>query len=407
MKETLLFWGVTLLAMGGSVVCLWQAHKRDLKNYIVQKATPLPIRLINVHDDVWLRGAARCSQLVTAPWFHLNCLHYEYKLEERVKRGKDYSWVERKSESGTARFAVEDATGTIQVAGDQAEYDGLSRQQQREGSFRHTVHFLPYPCTISVVGCTGEGKKILHPYENIPLIVSTRERADYFKYHERVETALRVAGFVLLFGSFSALIWKLAPILKIPGFSTGSIGWAMGAAAVLAAPFWLIHVYNRFAVARNRVENAWRQIDVDLRMRHELIPNLVAAVQGYMNHEKDMLERLTAIRAQAAKASGISSQVEAEGLLGGALGKFLVAAERYPDLKASPQIQHLMAQLTALEDKLAHGRAVYNEIVTEYHTMVMTFPRNLIAPVLGFREYQAFQPSEGAPVDRAPQLQLQ
>ena len=154
------------------------------------------------------------------------------------------------------------------------------------------------------------------------------------------------------------------------------------AAAVLTA--WAILIYNGLVGARNEVKNCWSQIDVQLKRRHDLIPNLVEAVRGYMKHEAGLLAEITAARARATQAdgggmAGAAGVGVAEGLLGGALAQLFVAAEAYPELKASTNFLALQEQLASTENRIAFARQAYNDAVGAYNTRRETFPNNLVA----------------------------
>jgi len=150
--------------------------------------------------------------------------------------------------------------------------------------------------------------------------------------------------------------------------------------------------YNRFVRQRNLVQESWRQVDVELTRRHELVPNLVETVKGYATHEREVFESVTAARAAAA-APGASpaEQAKQEGVLGQALGRLFAVAEAYPDLKASTNFLELQRQLTETEDRIAAGRRFYNANVRALNTRVEAFPSNVIAGMFGFHEAEYFE----------------
>jgi LemA protein len=169
--------------------------------------------------------------------------------------------------------------------------------------------------------------------------------------------------------------------------------------AVLAAIFLAI-TFNRLIFLRNSVRNGWSDIDVQLTRRHDLVPNLVASVHGYMDHERSTLEAVTQARAQAMKISGadIATRAAAEMALSGAVGNLFGVAERYPTLKASQNFLLLQEQLTSTENRIAFARQHYNELVRQYNTSLAEFPRNLVAGAFGFSAAQMFAAEAG---DRA------
>lgn len=149
--------------------------------------------------------------------------------------------------------------------------------------------------------------------------------------------------------------------------------------------------YNGLVRRRNRVDSTWSDIDVLLRRRHDLIPNLVSAVQGYAGHESATLRAVADSRAAAIAAQGPAARGDAESTLNGGVNTLLAVAEAYPDLKASSSFLDLQTKLTETEDGLAHARQFYNDAVFGYNTAVQTLPASLVAGALGFRTRQLFQ----------------
>jgi len=147
----------------------------------------------------------------------------------------------------------------------------------------------------------------------------------------------------------------------------------------------LIWTYNRLVGLRNRVKNAWSDVDVQLKRRHDLVPNLVETVRGYAGHERQTLEAVTSARAQAITAgASIAARAVAETALTGAVGNLFALSERYPTLRAAENFTLLQEQLTSTENCIAFARQYYNESVMQYNTAIATFPRNLVAGALGF-----------------------
>ena len=158
----------------------------------------------------------------------------------------------------------------------------------------------------------------------------------------------------------------------------------------------LILTYNTLVRLRNRVKNAWSDIDVTLKRRHDLIPNLVETARGYMAHERSTLEAVTGARSQAVAAQGdIATRASAELSLTGALGNMMANVERYPTLHASDNMKLLQEQLTTTENRIAMARQCYNDAVREYNTEIASFPRNLLAGALGFTPAVLFQGEAG------------
>lgn len=148
---------------------------------------------------------------------------------------------------------------------------------------------------------------------------------------------------------------------------------------VVALVFWVIGAYNTLIALKNRVLNAWKQIDVQLKRRHDLIPNLIESVKGAMSFERQTLEAVIAARAKAMSAQGVRATAQAEGELTQALGRLFALAESYPDLKATANVGQLQEELTSTENKIAFARQLYNDEATLYNTKQAQFPTNLVA----------------------------
>ncbi|PKQ20401.1 MAG: hypothetical protein CVT66_05375 [Actinobacteria bacterium HGW-Actinobacteria-6] len=172
----------------------------------------------------------------------------------------------------------------------------------------------------------------------------------------------------------------------------------LGAAGLvlLVAVFAAIGIYNRLVTLRNRVDNAWSQIDVQLRRRYDLIPNLVETVKGYAKHEQETLEKVIQARNLAMSATGVAAQGEAENMLSGTLKSLFALAESYPDLKANQNFMMLQEELSGTESKIAYARQFYNDSVMSYNTSTQTFPSNILAGMFGFTEREYFEIEEVA-----------
>jgi LemA protein len=153
---------------------------------------------------------------------------------------------------------------------------------------------------------------------------------------------------------------------------------------------WLVSVFNRLIRYRNQYRNAWSSVDVNLKKRHDLIPNLVETVRGYMKHESSVLEQLTQLRARAGAGKAESEEMEAEAELGSHIAVVMARAEAYPDLKASENFLQLQATLTEIEEQISAARRAYNAAVMDYNNTVEQFPSNVIAAGAGFQTASFF-----------------
>src|ERR1700704_2887241 len=170
---------------------------------------------------------------------------------------------------------------------------------------------------------------------------------------------------------------------------------------------WVIMIYNGLVAMRQRVNQSFADIDVQLKQRHDLIPNLVETVKGYAAHERGTLEAVIQARNTAIAAPGVEQKVAAENMLSGALRQIFALSEAYPDLKANTNFQQLQSELSDIENKLAASRRFFNNAVQEYNTGIQNFPAVLFAAMLGFRAQQFFDLGETrAQVEQAPQVKF-
>jgi LemA protein len=172
------------------------------------------------------------------------------------------------------------------------------------------------------------------------------------------------------------------------------IGWVL-LAIVIVIVFAVIAIYNGLVQGRNRVKNAWSQIDVQLKRRFDLIPNLIETVKGYAKHEKTVFEEVTKARAAIVSAgSNVKQQAEAQNMLTGALKSLFAVAENYPQLQASQNFLMLQEELSGVEGKIAYARQFYNDSVLGYNNFIQGFPGNVFAGMFGFKEETFFETEE-------------
>ena len=184
-------------------------------------------------------------------------------------------------------------------------------------------------------------------------------------------------------------------------------GWVViGVIVVLV--LWIIMIYNQLVAMRQRVNQAFADVDVQLKLRHDLIPNLVEVVKGYAAHERGTLEAVVQARNAAITAQGPAQQAAAENMLSGALRLLFALSEAYPDLKANQNFQQLQTEISDVENKIAASRRFFNNAVSEYNTGIQQFPAALFAASLGFREREFFDVGveQRAQLDKPPQVKF-
>lgn len=177
---------------------------------------------------------------------------------------------------------------------------------------------------------------------------------------------------------------------------------------VIVLTIWGVSLYNNLVKLRNNRENAFANIDVQLKQRHDLIPQLVATVKGYADHEKEVLTRVTEARSAAMNAGSINEKVQAENALTSALAGLRVSLEAYPDLKANQNFLQLQGEISDVENKLAAVRRFFNSATRELNNAVQTFPSNIFAKMFGFQKEPMFEipQEERAVLDKAPEIKF-
>ena len=171
------------------------------------------------------------------------------------------------------------------------------------------------------------------------------------------------------------------------------LGWGL-LALIVIIPVWGVALYNKLVNLKNQVKNAWRQIDVQLKRRHDLIPNLVEVVKDYMSYEQETLEKVIQARNTAVNAASTEEAIAAEGILSGMMGKLFALMENYPDLKANESTARLMEELSTTENKISFSRQFYNDSVMALNNGVEVFPSNIVAGLFNFKPATYFEVPE-------------
>ncbi len=174
------------------------------------------------------------------------------------------------------------------------------------------------------------------------------------------------------------------------------VGLIIVGVVIVLLVLFIIGIYNSLIGLRNQVDNAWSQIDVQLKRRHDLIPNLIETTKGYMQHERGTFEAITNARSQAMGAKTVAESAKAEGVLGEALSKFMLVVENYPDLKANQNFLALHEELTSTENKISFARQNYNDQVLFFNNKIQMFPSNTVAGMFSFSKRDFFQVESAA-----------
>jgi len=199
------------------------------------------------------------------------------------------------------------------------------------------------------------------------------------------------------------IVFLLIGAIAVAGGLFGVASWKMVVpVAIGAAVLWVIAMYNQFVQLVNRVKEAWSDIEVQMKRRYDLIPNLLETVKGYAAHEKDVFEKVTQARAQAISAQTMPEHAQAENMLSGALKSLFAVAEAYPQLRANENFLELQRELTDTEDKIQAARRFYNGNARDMNILIESFPSNIVANVFKFQKQEFFELEENESAARSP-----
>jgi len=397
------FW-IALAGLVAAVMLLRRAQRADERNWIIERAPPMPVGLVNPRDDAWLEGEIECGRTLTVPNFNQPCVYYDYKEEQRVQRTRMVNgrpmilqtWETRHQETRRVDFDLVERSGRITVRAVDAEFNAGLVCGPEEYAFnrRRSAVYMPCPSHASAVGSVSDDRRALERFRNIPLLVTLADRRAFIAGRETAESWLRFGGGFLLFAGLFGVLFGLSTAFNFPpvpesGSPMPSALLSLFAALLLFLGWLGIHLYNRLVMYRERVRTAWRHIDVDLKNRHDLIPQLVQVVKAYQEHESGLIEALSRLRYIPAVGETTGSAAAAR------VPDLAAVAERYPELKANPLFQELAQQLTAVEEKIAFARQFYNDNVLEYNNAREQFPTRVIVGLFpSFPRFELFDNAE-------------
>ncbi len=416
-KGAWIFVGVgAFLGAVGVALLVWARHA-DASNWILQRAPLLSLGHLNARDDAWVRGDVRCDAPLHVPHFGEACVAYDYRQEEKIEESIEDSnghrrtrtrWVTRQARVEAVDFEIAEGDGSIRIHADEADLRDLPRRSETThgGQLRHSARFLPIPSTVSALGCVSEHADWLEKHANIPLLVTPKTRAEVIEAAERAEGASRIGGHVALLLGLGAVLHGLAVRAGFP--SDASTIWS-GPHAILAAitgvtlfvSSWTLYAFNTMLTYRLRTRTAWHQIDVDLKNRYDLVPRLVEVVKGAVGHEQELFERLARLRANALDRNAV---IAGDRRCRDDLRHLVLVAEEYPELGTAPLFRKLHRELVALEDKIAHDRAFYDDCATEFNTVIASVPHRWIAGLCSMKEAPLFRAA--SPETRPPVFEV-
>ncbi|MGK0204428.1 MAG: LemA protein [Planctomycetota bacterium] len=383
------------VAVGGVLGCIfqWRLRRQDDHTWVLARAPELPIRALSVGDDAWLRGKVRSDNPLSCPWFDVACVSYHYEIEKKVtstykdskgKRRRRTSWQTEATEQRDLSFELDDGE-RILVHFDGATNEALTPLQTsyETSRRRHSASVIRVGTTISVLGVTGE-KNTFGRRREVPLLLTRKKPA------ARVRSSHGSESWLFFFCYFAPFLAGCVAGALLAGDawanSPSNIAITIGTGLALAVPFWTLATYNRLVRLRQQVHAGFRQVDVDLAVRSGLIPNLVAVVKAACNHEQDLLTKLARIRT----TGSAEEATEAEPNAAATARQVLLLHEAYPELRTDDVYRDLHERLWAVEEKLAHSRQLYNNIVREWNDRTQSFPAVMLAKLCGYREAPPF-----------------
>jgi len=379
--------GVGVLAGWGFATAM---RRRDHTTFVLARAPQLPVRALAAHDDAWLRGEVRSPSPLRCPWFDVRCVAYHYEIEKKVTRivkdsnGKtrtEESWESEYTESNTVDFDLHDGE-TVRVALCEGSNEAMeSTGTDYEGSRRrHSATVLPLGATVSALGVLRDDRTF-GPMAEVPLIVTPATR------EQRVRSSANSENWFFFF----AMFFPWAGLTVAAALAQNARVWqdwlvpaAIGLLAVV--PQWWLLTHNRLIRLRQQVKTAQKQAGVELAMRADLVPNLVGVVRAYAEHERELLERLAAIRV----GDDLDREVREERATAATARSVLLLHERHPELRADTLYRDLHERLWAIEEKIAHARSFYNDIVTEWNDRIAQFPSSMVAGLCRYAEAPLF-----------------
>lgn len=384
--------GIAAFALLLAGLLLRSAARQDHRTWVMARAPRLPVKALAVGDDAWLRGVVRAATPLVCPWFGVACVGYRYTRERehtvtrRDAQGREERHSEWRTEHSEARaidFELDDDGDRIVVRFAGAANEAAARfgPAHETMSLRHTAWALEVGATVSVLGVKQDDGSFGAQRE-VPCLVTLREGGERARANARGERSRFVAACVLAFAGGA-----LGAIVALRGVAAAVIWpWGLLAGCATLLPIWALGTHNLLVRLREQVGAAFRQVDVDLAVRADLVPNLVACVRSGAAHEHDLLERIARLRAGGDPDAAVAAAATA----GATARAVLVLHEAYPQLRADAVYRDLHDRLWAVEEKLAHSRQLYNDVATEWNVSSARFPTRLLARAMASRDAPLF-----------------
>lgn len=385
-------------------LCWFLAKKWDRKNAILEAAPLIPMKFLEVDDDAWVMGSANSNTPVYIPFFHHQVLHYSYRMEEYVTKTRTKSngasetyreWETKKTEFNQTDFQISQDDLSLTIIAKDAQFCHESTETITQGNLRHSCTFLPNHCKVHAVGVVGERKDSLIAKAHIPLIITTKTRNEFLESAEQSEQNAKNIGLILfLVGTYSLCLaifthLELQKVIPMGDNRVGVILFNSLGACLATGTLWLVHLFNRMVIFRARVRERWSQIDVILKQRFDLLPNIASVLELSKLHETTVHELVAKARSLAVLGNQ-KQQISNEKNLAESVSQLLALRETYPDLKTNSSYLKASNDMVALENKIAHAREIFNFAVLEFNAQAESFPSCLFVRIMGFSKQEYF-----------------
>lgn len=374
------------------VLFLYHRHV-SAQTFFFKRAPQIPISNLHTFDDTWVTGGIKVPKPLVAPYFLHQSVYYQYLLHEKRIRNKIdpkgrvrqvEHWELIKTISNSTPFLLDDGSGQIAIDPAKAVIKFPLKDFFYDGHWRHTLTYIPVTSIVSSVGVVSETKDQLIAKGKIPLMLTPHGRKKFFEALKSEQRIFRYGALGILWCSITML---LCGISRTMGFMSGSDGSLLLKMAMISfAPlsvFYSYFVYNSLVTLRQNLVNSWANVDVDLKARRELIPNLVQTVEGYLQHEKTLLVQLSSLRESLDKETRLSRRISFENEVSDQVKVVTARVEAIPNLKEEHCLKWI-TELKTIENKIGHAKSHFNAVAEDYNSLVESFPASILARGLKF-----------------------
>jgi LemA protein len=365
------------------------------QNFFFKRAPHLKISEIHTFDDAWITGLVEAPKVVIPPVFGNECVYYVYQLfKKSVRVEKDSQGKVRRTEywelvqtvANAAPFYLNDGTGRLVVSPTKAVIKFAHSAIRQSESWRHVLTYLPASGIMSSVGVASEQKDRLTAKGEIPLLLTPMGRQAFMKAIKSEERWTKTGGLILLWSAIALTLSGMFIHTRV--FASGDWKSFIPIAGLLALiPFSLLYygyTYNSMVSLRSQLINSWANVDIELKIRRDLIPNIVQATEAYFGHERGVLSLLSILRESLGRETKLSNRISLENNISRNMAQVVERIEASPELHDEICLK-LHQELKTIEQKIAHAKSHFNAVVEEFNNLVKGFPSHLVALTLGFK----------------------